>query len=324
MTLEEISILTGSSITTISRVINDKPGVSKEKRDSIKKFLIENGFYKKGIFTDISKQIAVVIPDLQNPFFGEIVKRISETLRESDFQIIVFDTDENFSLEEKAIETILKTNVQGVIICVTDTINSLKNLEKLEKLKIPFVIFDRELDFYQDGVFLDDFKAGYLATQFLIDKGHKNISILLGPLGVKNVKNRYSGYLYALKSNNIEINEKLVFEGNFKLDSGFNFMKYIDEENLNTSAVVSCNNFMTLGILKYKNSSNKNTIKNLELIGIDNPDYFDILNLKINCISRPISQMGILAANLMLKKISNSVDYTEKIIIQPKLEIKNF
>lgn len=323
MNLENIATMAGVSIATVSRVLNNKEGVGKKKRDEISKLLLEHGFFEKNQkLSENSNKIAVIIPDLQNPFFAEIVKKISEDAFFKNYQTIIFDSNENFELESKIVEVCLKSSISGVIICVSDGKLSSQNIRKFQLAGIPFVLIDRELDFYYDGIFLDDFKAGFLATEALIKEGHQDIAILAGPQSLKNLKNRYKGYLHALKFYGIEPKTEYYFQGNLQFNKENDRIKDIFSSELPITAIVSSNNFMTLELLKYMNSPLNQSEKKLSIIGFDNPDYFNILDLNISCVSRPISQMGLLASELLINKIENQISHTEKKIIQPSLELR--
>lgn len=321
MSLKTIAELASTSISTVSRVLNNKDGVGKEKRELIEKLLIEYGFYHKSYkISNDTKRIAVVVPDLKNPFFSEVVKKITEEARKKSYQILIFDTDENFENEVNAIDSIIKSNILGVILCISGGSNSEDNIKKLNDYSIPFVLFDRELDFYHDGVFLDDFKAGFLATEALIKESHEDIGILVGKLKHKNMNNRFLGYCHALKVYNKELNKNLIYETNLEIGDGYNVAKNIFSNNQKISAILSCSNLITLGFIKYLNEQKENS--KISIIGFDNPDYFDILNLNISCINRSISEIGLIAAKMLFKKLDGNVKHTQKIIISPNLSLK--
>lgn len=320
MNLQKIAEIANTSISTVSRVLNNKEGVGKEKRKLIEKLLIENGFYNKTykLQSDI-KRIAVVVPDLKNPFFSEIVKNITEEARKNRYQVLIFDTDNNLDNETTSTDSIIKSNILGVILCITGGPKSQNNVNRLSDYSIPFILFDRELDFYHDGVFLDDFKAGFLATEAFIKENHTNIGILVGELKHKNMYNRFLGYSHALKTYNLKLNNEFIFEKDLEIEDGYSVAKEIFLKRKNISAILSCSNLTTLGFLKYKN---ENKDFKISIIGFDNPDYFDILNLNISCINRSISEIGVITAKMLFKKLNGNIIHTQKIIISPTLELK--
>jgi len=327
MKLKEIAKLANVSVGTVSKVINNREGVGEEKRKEIEGILVKSGFYKRTKESQESAEmnkVAIVVPDLQNPYFGEIIKNISKVLRDNDYQVLIFDTDEKFELEEEAVSVILKNNICGVIMCICDGVKSKTSIDNLKNANIPLVMIDRELEFHQDGVFLDDFRAGYLATEALIKEGHTKIGVLTGPLNLQNLKNRYLGYLHALKDYNIAEENSLVFEGDMRYQdkSNYNQIRKIISSDVEVTGVVSFNNFMTLNLLRFLNEEKNIKEKKISIVGFEIPNYFDILNLNISSIVSSTAEMGELAGKLLIDKLTNSAAYTQKIILQPKLELK--
>lgn len=317
--LEEIAKLGKTSVSTVSRVLNNKPGVGKKKREVIEKLLIENGFYNKVYkISQDAKRIALVVPDLKNPFFGEIIKKVIQIGKKKDYEILIFDTDENYENEIDIINSIIKGNILGVIMCVVGGELSKNNIKKLQAFSIPFVLFDRELDFYNDGIFLDDFKAGFLGTEILIKEGYKNIGILVGNLKYKNMENRLKGYKNALEKYNLNINENYIYEIGLEIKDGYKIGKKIFLEENKLEGIFSCSNLITLGLIKYQ----KEYGEKIPLVAFDNPDYFDILDLNITCVTRSISEIGEQAVNILLRKIKKNTKNSQKIIITPKIILK--
>lgn len=317
MNLQELSDKLNVSKATLSRVINNKPGVSEKKREEIKAFLAKNNLIK---ISD-ENNIVIIIPDFENPFFGEIIKEISKVLREQGYQITIYDTDENIENEKIIVRSIIKNGAAGVIFCVSNGMESAKNVKLLQDSEIPVVLFDRELDFPLEGVFLNDFHAGFLATELLISKGCKNIAVIPGSLELKNIKNRFEGYQYALNQNAIPFNFELIFQGDMKIESGTIAMKNIVNSEIDIDGILILNNFMTIGVLNFINNTDSSLYDTYKILGFDIPDYLFKMTPKINIITRSRKEMGNLTANMILDKIQENKkeNYTKKIIIDPIL-----
>ena len=315
MNLKEISDKLNVSMSTISRVINNKPGVNEKTRNTIREYLEENGIIKN----NENNNIVIIIPDFENPFFGEIIKEISRNLLKEGFQVSIYDTDETLEIEKQIVKTVLKSGAAGVIFCVSDGHGSAKHIEMLQSSNIPVVLFDRELEFSLDGVFLNDFQSAFIATEFLIKNCCKNISLLHGPLRLKNISNRYNGYKYALEKYGLTLNKDLLFEGDMRIESGHSLMKQIDEKNIITDGILILNNFMTIGALDYINNKDINLYKKFKIFGYDIPEYLHSLNQNFNYITRSRKEMGIQIANLMVNKIKKTSTHTSTVIIEPIL-----
>lgn len=273
MRLKEIAIATNTSIATVSRVINNKDGVSIKKRKEIEKFLLNIGVPLKSIdaLEETNKKIAIIIPDIQNPFFSKITKNISSHIRELNYQVSIYDTDENYSIEKKVIDSIISDGISGVIICISDGELSSNSINSLEEEGIPTVMIDRELEFYHDGVFFNDFKAGFIATEALINEGHKKIGIITGNLDLKHAYNRYAGYLHALKKYKIEKRDELILQGDHKMSGGYKQAQFIHNNNLDIEAIITCNNLTLLGYLKFIKQNDIS--KKISIISFDNPHF---------------------------------------------------
>ncbi|MBN1468371.1 MAG: LacI family DNA-binding transcriptional regulator [Fusobacteriaceae bacterium] len=315
MNLKEIALKLDVSMSTVSRVINNKPGVNEKTRALVKEYLEEAGIIKN----NENNSIIIIIPDFENPYFGEIIKEASRLLMKEGFQVSIYDTDETLEIERQIIKTILKTGAAGVIFCVSDGHASAKHVEMLQSSNIPVILFDRELEFSIDGVFLNDFQSAFMATEFLIKNNCKKIAILHGPLHLKNVSSRFNGYRYALEKHGMTIDNSIIFGGDMHLDSGYNTMKNIDENNLDIDAILILNNFMTIGALDYVNNNNIGMYKTLKIFGYDIPAYVHSLNPNFNYITRSRKDMGIQIGKMMINKINKVDNHTNTIIIDPIL-----
>ncbi len=313
MNLKELSERLSVSMSTISRVMNNKPGVNDKTRALVKEYLEEYGIIKNSE----NNNIVIIIPDFENPYFGEIIKEASRLLLKEGFQVSIYDTDETLEIEKQIVKTVLKTGAAGVIFCVSDGHGSAKHIEMLQSSNIPVVLFDRELDFSLDGVFLNDFQSAFMATEFLIKNGCKKIALLHGPMRLKNISNRFNGYRYALEQHGIELDKHHLFEGDMHIDSGYNMTKKINEKNLDIDGILILNNFMTIGALDYINNNNVDMYKKLKIFGYDMPAYVHSLNPNFNYITRSRKEMGIQISKMIVNKIKKTDNHTNTIIIDP-------
>ena len=308
MNINDIAKLAGVSSMTVSRVINNSGAVGKKTRETIEKIIKENNYTPSAVARSLSKKesntIGIIIPDIDNPFFGSLIKGITNISDKENLNTILYNTNDQLIKESKAIDIMIEQRVKGCIISVVSSFDSHKNIQKLVDKNIPFILIDRELFNYNySGLFLDDIYAGYLATKSLINNGHKEIAIITGNFDIKNAQDRYFGYLKALEEHSIPLNESYVFKGDFQIESGMKFIEKVWKKNLAITAVFSSNNFMTLGILKKLRSLK--TKRQLSIISFDDPEYFNILESKISSIQRDVYKMGKDGMKLLLNQISN-------------------
>lgn len=328
MKISDIAKLAGVSKSTVSRVLNNTGYVKRDTKRRVLDVIKNVNYVPNNIARSLSKKhnntVAVVVPDIENPYFSEIIKGITEVADENDINLLLYDTNESIYKEEKIFNDLLGQRPKGAIICISSNYHDDESLEILENSKIPFVLFDRELKSKRhSGIFFDDFKGGYLATENLIKEDHKKIAVITGPLTSSNGYERLEGYKKALKDNNIKVNEDIVFEGDFKLQSGYEYAKEIILNKKEISAIFSCNSLMTLGVLAALNELGMKTPEDISLVGYDNPEYFDILGVNVSSIKRAVKKMGRISLEMLLE-ITNKKDDVEKerIVLDPELILR--
>lgn len=181
VTLKDISLKTGYTITTISHALHDKPDISAATKKQIREIADDMGYVVDNAASSLrlgkTNTIAIIIPDLLNPHIAYQVYKIEIEAKQRGYSAIILNTNENEQLEHDAIVTCYQKRVDGILICPTQV--NTNNIKYIQKLKIPFVLIGRYFDnFDTDYVCCDDVKSGYLACDYLIGLGCKQILYL--------------------------------------------------------------------------------------------------------------------------------------------------
>ena len=185
LTLKMVAEKAGVSVNTASRAINNKPDINEKTKKRILEIAQELGYIRNSaavaLRTKKTRTIGVVIADNRNPFYAEVLNGMEIAAREKNYHIILANTQRNYKKEEEAINLLLAKRVDGVLIApVQDRDDDIK---KLIEANIPFVIVGRDFnDIDLDAVYNDEVKGGFLATEYLIKKGHKKIAFINGVL----------------------------------------------------------------------------------------------------------------------------------------------
>jgi len=310
--IRDIARAAGVSSTTVSRVLNGTGYVKDETKALVLKTMKEFNYTPSAVARSLSKNetntIGVIIPDIENPFFGEVIKGISSLADERNLNIILCDTNENVLKEIKFLNMLKEQRISGIIVTPTNDINEANNqqLSVLENMGIPIVLVDRDVKHSNfDGVFIDNIQGAYEATSALIKEGHKKIAIITGPVSSKPGRDRLTGYKKALRMNDIELNEGYLFYGDFKLDSGYQCTQEILKMKDRPTAILVCNNMMNLGCIKAIYENKLRIPKDMAIIGFDEVKMLDVVGLNISVVSRPNIDMGKTAMELLLKKIDS-------------------
>jgi len=328
--IRDIAREAGVSSTTVSRVLNGSGYVKEETKALVLKIIKEFNYTPSAVARSLSNNetntIGVIVPDIENPFFGKIIKGISSLADERNLNIILCDTNENISKEMKFLNMLKEQRISGIIITPTNDINEVNNeqLSVLENMGIPIVLVDRDVKHSNfDGVFTDNIGGAYEATNALIKEGHRKIAIITGPNTSKPGRDRLTGYKKALRMNDIELNEEYLFYGDFMLESGYLCTHEILKMEDRPTAILVCNNMMNLGSIKAIYESKLRIPQDMAIIGFDEVQMLDVVGLNISVVSRPNNDMGKKAMELLLKKM-NTKEHTGtvRITLLSKLILK--
>lgn len=273
--------------------------------------------------------LALVVADINNPFFADIIKGVSKVARASGYTVFACDTDETVKTELSVLETIQRQSIAGLIITPVSEQAS-KNaqlLEAIQESEIPVVLVDREVKSANfDGVFIDNYKGAFDGVEALLRAGHRKIGIIAGPATSKPGKDRLRGYLEALRLYNIPSNEAYVQHGDFRWESGYHLTQRLMEQEDRPSAIFVSNNLMSIGCVKALTELHLRVPEDVSLLVFDDSLALQAIGSNISVINRSATQMGVEAAKILIEKIQNKEKQVKripkKIVLLPKLELR--
>ena len=304
------------SPTTVSRALNGTGYVSKETKDRILEIANECGYrpqkYKKRRALSSGNTIAVVIPDIANPFFAEIIHGIESITYKKGYDLFICNTEETPSREMRCLASLINHNIRGVIIAIASE-TSQYNLEYLQHLnanKIPIVLVDRTMRSTSiDSVTIDNYGGASSAVQTLVDNGHKSIAILSGSTTTSTGLDRLNGYIDVLKRNNLPIQEELILYGDFKAESGYLLTKKLFNQGKRVSAIFAANNQMAIGCLRALSELHIEVPGDLSLIVFGAIDDSSSLTNPISQLVPPVASLGEESARILLSKLEKGQKY---------------
>lgn len=332
MKMTDIAKKAGVSIATVSRVINNEKNVREATRKKVQEIIKEFEYTPSAIGRNLSKKetniIAVIVPDISNPFFSEIVEGITQKADENGLGMILFSTTESPEKQERALNMALEQRVKGIIISVTRESYEDKSgqLEKLRSKGIPVTLVDRDLKHSSlDGVFMDNIGGADKGVECLIKNGHRDIAIITGPVTSKPGRDRLLGYKRALTREEIEIRDENIYEGDFQMESGYQIGCEILKRKIRPSGIFICNNQMTLGFIKAMNEMGCSTPEDISVASFDRVEILEYFGINLTTISTSVRELGIKSTEILLDRIRENkeaveADEVRRIILSPKLE----
>ena len=329
VTISDIAKKAGVSSATVSRVLNDSGYVKQSTREKIEAAIKEMNFTPSAIARSLSKNetntIGVIVPDITNSYFGEVIKGISEVAEANNLNIILFNTDNYLEKEVRALNVLKEQRIKEIIMTPSfGEANNKEYIETINNLNIPIVLVSADLKFKElSGIFVDNVLGGFNATNLLISEGHTKIGIMTGILSSEPAAERVVGYKKALKEANIEINAKYILDGQFSMEKAYELTKKLLDSKDKPTALITSSNRMTMGAIKALKENNKNIPEDLAIVAFDKVDLLDVLGIRITYIDECPMELGRNSMNLLCDIFNDSdKNFKRRVIIVHKLIIK--
>jgi len=318
ITLKMVAEKAEVSVNTASRAINNKPDINENTKKRILQIAKELGYIRNAaavaLRTKKTGTIGVVIADNRNPFYAEVLNGMEEAAREKNYHIILANTQRDYRKEEEAINLLLAKRVDGLLITpVQDRDDDIKNLIDAN---IPFVVVGRDFENIEvDAVYNDEVKGGFLATEYLIKKGHKRIVLINGFLHKSPAKGRLEGYKKALKKYRISLDESLIGVGDINIEDGYERTKQMLEENLDFTAIFAYNDMVAFGSMQAIKEKDLRIPEDIGLVGYDDIPFSSLISPALTTIRVKKQELGVESVKLLFSRINGSREKTKKIML---------
>lgn len=318
-TLNTIARKTGFSPTTVSRVLNGKHKqyrISENTYQIIMEEIRQSGFspdyLARALRKGSTRTIGIILPNISNPFFGTIASYTINQLAQSGYSAIIADSEENENSFKTACESLIAMRVEGLLIVpCSDSLDFVKNLVR----KIPIVMMDRHFsDHSIPFVSTDNYNGAKMATQKLIDLGHKDITCIQGQTNSSPNKERIRGYQDAMKEAGLEDYLRVVGDS-FTLNNGYQQTLQLHQDGKMPSAILALSNTITLGTLKACREKNIRIPQDLSLLSFDDLVYMDYISPSIARIGQSLEEIATNATQMLLNIIKGKKLGTQHIYL---------
>ncbi len=302
------------SPATVSRVLNGDPRVGESYRVRVLRVARELGYRPNQLARSLRRQrsgmIGVVVPDIENPHFGEMVRAVEDQAYDSGYCVLVCNTDETPEKQRTYLETMIDERVLGVIISPSDPAGA--EITTLLDQGTPVVAFDREVaDPRADAVLADNVKATRLAARLLIEERHTEITYVGGKTGVETGAERLAGYEMAAREAGIT---PRTVDGDFRLESSEAAVRGLLEGEHPPTALIIANNLMTLGALRAIRAAALRLPDDLSLVGIDDPAWAALVDPPLTTLAQPVRRMATDAMELLLQRVTGARNEPRRIV----------
>jgi LacI family transcriptional regulator len=244
--------------------------------------------------------IGVMVSDIENPHFSEMVKIIEQEGFKAGYRVLVCGTNESRDKQRVYLRMLADERVAGVILSPTDPAGP--DIGDLLDAGVPVVAFDREVsDPRVDTVIADNISGAAAATNILIEYGHTDIAFVGGGKGVETSIERLTGYKRAMRAAGLKTRTAI---GHFRIEGGRRAVEELLREPPAPTGLVIANNLMTLGAIKAAHDAKVSIPGDLSLVGVDNPYWSEFVNPPITSLAQPVAEMAREAIEMLLARLA--------------------
>jgi len=330
VSIKDIARAAGVSHPTVSRALSDSPLISEETKARIQRLAQEMGYspnaLARGLVTRQTYSVGVVVTTIADPFVAEIVQGIEATAHDHGYTVILCNSESVPEREIASVEMLRSKRVDGIIVTAS-RVGALY-LEYLEQIGVPIVLINNhneESGRYTFTVTVDNRHGGRLATEHLVQLGHRRIAYITGPANHSSDLGRLAGYRQALIEGGIEPDLALAIPGNGRPDGGEQALQAILALDPRPTAVFCYNDLTAIGLIHAARQAGLSIPQDLAVVGFDDILFASYLYPPLTTVAQPKVEMGQRATTMMLSLITAKEDSEvdlANVVVQGKLVVR--
>lgn len=308
-TIRDVARLAGVSVATVSRVINQSGYVNPETAGQVMKAIeqlqYEPNAVARGLAGKKTGTIALILPDISNPFFPALARAVEDVAHKAGMTVIFGNSDDLGLKESSYIKILKKKYVDGIIIA-SNTVRQ-EDIEYLQKDRIPIVLLDRGLNTAACPIIRSrNRKGAKLAVEHLLSQGCRKIAHIYGPQEFITARERLLGYEETVEGFSW-YSPSLMFPGNFEIEGGRQAIKLLLERHPDIDGVFAGNDLMAVGALKALHDWGICVPEQIKVCGFDGIGLTEITEPELTTVAQPIYEMGALAAKILIQEIETRI-----------------
>jgi len=327
ITIKDVAQHAGVSVTTVSHVVNGTRFVSPAAQARVQAAITALRYVPSALARSLKSNrthtVGMMIPNNSNPYFAEIIRGIEDSCYAAGFSVILCNSDDDPHKQATYVRLLSEKQVDGLIVLSSGSDAGL--LQSLRSATMPLVLVDREIEGLEsDLVEVNHESGGVLATEHLLQLGHRRIACIAGPAGLSSARERVQGYRQALARAGLAVDETLLRHADFTSAGGFDAMTSLLARPgpHRPTAVFASNDLMAIGALCAVASQGLRMPQDLSVIGFDDIALAAHSNPPLTTIAQPKQQTGELAARLLLQRLVEPGRAPQREILQPTLQLR--
>ncbi|MGL4859595.1 MAG: HTH-type transcriptional repressor PurR [Enterobacteriaceae bacterium] len=323
-TIKDVAKLAGVSTTTVSHVINKTRFVAENTQaqvwQAINSLNYSPSAIARSLKTNNTRFIGLLAATNEAPYFAEIIQAIEQHCYSHGYTLILCNTWNDLQKQQAYLAMLVQKRIDGLLVMCSEYPQPLRHLLS-NYSELPMVIMDSESVLDNQAAIIQDngFNGGYMATRYLIERGHRAIATITGQLSKHTGSARYEGYLQAMHDFAIPLREEWIVQGDFEPESGYRAMQQLLAQTPHPTAIVCGGDMMAMGAICAADEQGIRIPHDISIIGYDNVNNSRYFTPALSTIHQPKEQLASAAIELLLNKISKQRAEPQNIELQPSL-----
>ncbi|HEY3706651.1 MAG TPA: LacI family DNA-binding transcriptional regulator [Terracidiphilus sp.] len=325
--MKQIAKLAGVSLGTVSHVLNNTVKVREPLRNRVLEAIRQTGYQPsqlaRGLRKDKTDILAMIIPDILNPFFPGVVRGAEDIAFANGYRLVLCNTDNDHDKEVAHLRALLAYLPSGLIVIPSDFSELVGETDSFRKAGSAVVCVDRTpRNWDGDSVTINNDGGAFHATSYLIGLGHRHLAAITGPLHLTNSQDRLKGFKRAVRKAGLQLPPGYLQETTFDRAGGYAKAKILMRMVPRPTAILACNDLIGLGALMAIREAKLRCPEDISLIGFDGLDLADITTPQLTSVYQSPYQLGATAVQLALDRLAKVDSPVRQVVLNTELRIR--
>jgi len=307
-TIRDVAKLADVSVSTVSLALSNPGRVSSKTLEKIRSAVAAVGYVADPLAQSLargrSKMIGLVVGNVGNPFFGDIRRELENYALEHEHFVLITDSSGKPEREQALVEHLIGLKIAGLALAPSSF--GPDYVRFVESIKVPMVCFDQKVaGIERDFVGSDNYLAGAMLTEHLLQLGHRRIAFIAGPQHMHTASERYRGFVETMASAGVEVNPNYVVDGQFTRSAGYEAAMRLLIQPERPTAILGANNAVALAALQAMQELGFNCPGDISLCMIDDVQWSNVITPRITMVVQDTLKLGGIIARRLLQRITS-------------------
>lgn len=324
--MADVALRAGVSISTVSHVLNGtrkvSPATVRAVEDAVQSVGYTPNILARALARSTTNTIGLALSAVSNHYFSEIVRAIEAECTRHGLMVLLTDTHDDPAYELKVVQALHQRRVDGIVLAPAADPEQ-RVLRYLADNRLPTVLIDRLVSGRFDQIGVENKRSMVELVHHLIGHGHRRIALVSGLDGLATTSERVNGYRAALRAAGIPFDADLIQSGGSIVDPAQEACRHLLALADPPTAIVTANNLMTIGAMRGLRDAGRRVPEDVALVGFDDFDWADSFSPRLTVMAQPCEQIGIRAAQLLIKRLGDPDGQRHTVRLRPTLRLRN-